>query len=551
MAITPSQWSHVLTIPESYTPNASTSGQTLVITESVIAKLLAPDQSIFWSNVQNGGGDVRICEGINGSNQLPIEVVSLDSVEQTCVIWTRKPTYNGTGDLYVFIGKVGETQPPVTDPFGRNAVWQDNAAAYNLNDGSGTDSKGVNNLAVSGGLTTVDGVFGKAQRFSSSADSLQGSFSGLGTSQRTLKVWVRPDNTSENRYLSTFNGGARQNLTALIIGFQPGQFNVFDEGYVGGDASNSQMPATALQWQRLVYVWDGATLKGYIDGVEQISTPDTLFNQTPDFLRISPTSGGGANFYTGALQLFEALDFAQSPSYITTEHANQSDPANFFGTPTLATTGGAPSAGVTADTAFTVNAPSVSASASASLPNPVANANVTVNAPTVSASVSATFPQPSSDIAFAVNVPSVSAIASATQPNPSADIDYSISAPTVSASVSATLPNPVSDIALSVSAPSVSASVSVTEPSFNANVAFTVNTPTVSISTSATLPQPESTVSYTVSPPSVSAVAIVGGIAIIVDSETNINQRAMSTNISAPSLSTNIDAPILSNNING
>ena len=111
MAITPSQWSHVLTIPESYTPSAATSGQTLVITESVIAKLSAGDQTTFWSNVQNGGGDVRICTDSGGVNQLPVEVVSLDNSAQTCVIWTRKPSYNGTGDLYVFIGKAGETQP--------------------------------------------------------------------------------------------------------------------------------------------------------------------------------------------------------------------------------------------------------------------------------------------------------------------------------------------------------------------------------------------------------------------------------------------------------
>lgn len=346
MAITPTQWSHVLTIPESYTPSSATSGQTLVITESVIAKLSAGGQATFWANVQNGGGDVRICESSDGTNQLPVEVVSLDSVAQTCVIWTRKPTYDGTGDLYIFIGKAGETQPPVTDSFGRNAVWQDNAATYHLSDSSGADSTGVNDLTPYGSTSDVAGVFGVAQRFDSAADLFSGSFSGLGTSQRTLKAWVRPDNVTDNRYLSTFNGGTRQNLTALLLGFQSGNFNVFDEGYPTGNASDTQISAIPAQWQRLVYVWDGVVLKGYINGVEQVSVSDTLFNQTPDFLRISPESGGGSNFYAGALQLFEALDSAQPPEYIATEYANQNDQATFFGTPTIAETGGA--AGVTA-----------------------------------------------------------------------------------------------------------------------------------------------------------------------------------------------------------
>ena len=115
MAITPSQWSHVVTIPESYTPSAATNGQTLVITQSVIAKLSSGDQATFWSAVQNNGGDVRICTAIDGTGQLPVDLVSLDNIAQTCVIWTRKATYDGTGNLYVFVGKPGETQPPVTD----------------------------------------------------------------------------------------------------------------------------------------------------------------------------------------------------------------------------------------------------------------------------------------------------------------------------------------------------------------------------------------------------------------------------------------------------
>lgn len=171
-----------------------------------------------------------------------------------------------------------------------------------------------------------------------------------------------------------------------------------------------------------------------------------------------------------------------------------------------------------------------------------ADVSLAVSAPSVAVSASATMPGYNATVSFTVSTPSASVNASATLPNPSADVSYAVSAPTISALASATLPNPVSDVAFSVSAPSVSVSAAATEPNFNSNVAFTVSAPTVSISASATLPQPESAVSFTVSPPSVSVVAIVGGIAIIVDEETNINQRV---------LSNNINAPILSNNING
>lgn len=222
--------------------------------------------------------------------------------------------------------------------------------------------------------------------------------------------------------------------------------------------------------------------------------------------------------------------------------------------------------GVIADSAFSVSAPTFSGSASATLPQPVVDVSYSVSIPTVSASVDASLPQPTSDIAFAVNTPSVSASASATIPGYNASVSFSVSAPTVAASASATLPSPIasvgytvsapsfnasasaslpqpdSGITFTVNAPSISATASATQTGYNADVAFTVNAPSVSISASATLPQPNTAVSFAVSPPQVSVVAIVGGIAIIVDEETNINQRV---------LSNNINAPILSNNING
>lgn len=266
-------------------------------------------------------------------------------------------------------------------------------------------------------------------------------------------------------------------------------------------------------------------------------------------------------FESGVIQ--NDWDFNQS-SGSTAPDLVGGNPATLSGGFSWVFYGGA--SGVTAEVSYTVNSPSVSVSSSATVPAPQADIAFSVSAPSVSVSASATLPQPASDIAFTVNTPSVAANASvtlpgynatvsfnvsapsvsvnasATLPNPSADVIYTVSTPFVSASASATLPSPISDIAFSVSAPSVSASAAATEPNFNANVAFTVNAPTVSISASATLPQPESTVSFAVSPPSVSVVAIVGGIAIIVDEETNINQRV---------LSNNINAPILSNNING
>lgn len=194
------------------------------------------------------------------------------------------------------------------------------------------------------------------------------------------------------------------------------------------------------------------------------------------------------------------------------------------------------------DVSYSVSLPTVIASAVASLPQPASDIAFTINAPSVSANASATIPGYSASVSFAVNAPSVSSNASATLPSPTADIAYTVNAPSISVDIDASLPQPESDITFTVNTPTVAATAEATQTGYNADVSFSVNAPSVSISASATLPQPSASVSFAVSPPQISAVAIVGGIAIIVDDETNINQRA---------LSNNINAPILSNNING
>lgn len=331
---------HVV-VPFEYTPTQSTQVQTLVLTESVLEKMPQAQQDVFWDNVEATGGDLRLTSNLDGTGRLPIEIVSIDTAARKLVIWYRLfEDFDGIGNVYLWFGKVGETQPAVTDPFGRNAVWADYAGMYNLSDGTAIDSSGGNDLTTSGTPSVVSGKIGNATRFDSSADSFNGSFIGLGNTKRTLSLWVNPDDITQNRYLSTFNGGGKSNLTAMLLGFQSGQFNAFDEGYPTGSAVDTQMSATNSTWQHICYSWDGSRLKGYLNGSLVVDVADTLNPATPNFLSITPASGNGSNFYIGNLQYFGARNSGIEPNEIATEYANQSDPAAFYGMPTLATTGG-------------------------------------------------------------------------------------------------------------------------------------------------------------------------------------------------------------------
>jgi len=180
------------------------------------------------------------------------------------------------------------------------------------------------------------------------------------------------------------------------------------------------------------------------------------------------------------------------------------------------------------DVAYSISAPTFSASAEVTLPQPSADTSLTVSAPTFSATASATIPGFNASVAFTVGEPVFSATAEVTQPQPRADVSYAMQSPTFAGQASATLPNPSAIFGITLDAPQFSAQASATEPGFNANVSLNVDAPIFSASGSATLPQPDSSVSLTVPEPVFSVVAIVGGIAIIVDDESNINVPARS-----------------------
>ena len=155
MAFTGTDWNRRVLLT-GLTPGSSLSGYVALITLDNIPVEMVDAGT---ESALNGGGDIRISTDSAGVNQLPLEVVSFvtNATEgsRACELWVRFPTYaSGTRECYLFYGKAGETQPAVTDTFGRNNVWQDYSLAmhgtYNLNDSTGNWTSNV----TAGSVTT-------------------------------------------------------------------------------------------------------------------------------------------------------------------------------------------------------------------------------------------------------------------------------------------------------------------------------------------------------------------------------------------------------------
>lgn len=141
MAINPADYSRRVQTTVAHTFGSSQTGFVGLHTENSLP-------AEIFTTALNGGGDIRICTNSDGTGQLPLEVVEFDTVGSTAVLWFRMPTADTGSSVWVFYGKVGDTQPAVTDTYGRNAVWSDYTLVVH----------GINNAEDSSGNCTLNTV---------------------------------------------------------------------------------------------------------------------------------------------------------------------------------------------------------------------------------------------------------------------------------------------------------------------------------------------------------------------------------------------------------
>lgn len=137
MAITVENWSRRVELT-GLTPASSLTNFVALITEANL-----PTE--IWGLAENGGGDIRACLDAEGTNQLPIEIVTFNTLTEKALIFVRLPNYTSTvKSLWLFYGKAGESQPAVAASFGRNAVWVDYfLVLHGINNADDSSGNGV------------------------------------------------------------------------------------------------------------------------------------------------------------------------------------------------------------------------------------------------------------------------------------------------------------------------------------------------------------------------------------------------------------------------
>jgi len=280
----------------------------------------------IFSNSDNGGGDIRASSDIDGLNQLPIQVVEWDTSGQTGQIFVKTSVNDSTQvPVYIWVGNSGEVQPATTDPFGRNATWDDSIFVHNLY--GPTDSTGNEVvLDTEGSGTEIDNSWGgpatRAARY-----RLQDTTAVKKVGPLTLSCWSNTTNSGTIYGVRDNSNISYQLFRNLGIGT--------DLQIVGSDLVTRAIPNTPLsQWIRLDVTIDGTDLNIYVDGVLELTATGAFNDQVGVPLRIGYRGAGGlttVGFATNDdIGLFQARDSIVPLNLLQTEFNNQDAPGSFY-----------------------------------------------------------------------------------------------------------------------------------------------------------------------------------------------------------------------------
>jgi hypothetical protein len=549
MAFTASTWGQGRLLT-GLSPGSSLSGFTAVITKANLPTSALDTGSL---SCLNGGGDWRFSTDINGSTQLPAQIV-------TCVTnatagntkfeaFIRFPTYaSGTREVYAFWNKAGQSQPLVGAAFGRNAVWVDYNRVYHLNEavstatGNYVDSSGNGDgtLNATTNVTSVTGQIGDAtQSLNSAGGSSPLIDTGIvpnTTNIRTLEFWVNYSTTSNSSGYA--QGSDDANNRRFYLGLD-GDVRIFagvGTGFMGFGTNPNPSGIVAGSWYKQSLSVDGSTATVYVNGVAKGSFAYTFSGtSTSNFTILGRNRATVETRIEGIADLYTIGKNEKSVDLLLSEFNNQNNPSTFWTAGAVFVPGGG---GVTANGAVTLPSLVFSGSATDSTSQVTANGDVTL--PSLVFSGSATDSTSQVTANGDVTLPSLVFSGSATDSTSQVTANGDVTLPSLVFSGSAAPTQPAAQITASgdITLPSLvfSGSAAATQPAAAITASGDITLPSLVFSGSATDSTSQVTASGDITLPSLvfsgtagEAPEVTPDFSIIIDASTKTIQTTANT----------------------
>jgi hypothetical protein len=292
-------------------------------------------------NAQAGGGDI-LFTAADEVTKLAHEIESYDPDTGTLVAWVKVPSLSGSTDtkLSMYYGNAS-----AADQQNPTAVWTNGfVAVWHMDeDPSGSAPQiadrtaNANHGTAFGGMTSANQVAGKidgALAFDGTDDVIRipnSSSTNIQGNTFTLSAWVFPTNVSaRDQAIISKAHEPNANVERYHLGFNSnGAINVrrtTSTNHARLDGTAGQIVNN--QWQYVVGVYDGSTLRGYVDGVDvaSMSATGNIASSTQDLLLAKRYDN---RFFVGRIDEPRVSTVARSAAWIQTEFNNQSSPATF------------------------------------------------------------------------------------------------------------------------------------------------------------------------------------------------------------------------------
>jgi biopolymer transport protein ExbB len=305
--------------------------------------VLLDDTRIDYGLAQDRGQDVRFVDA-DGSSVLPHEIERWDELG-TSVVWVRIPELDAskTDHVYLYYGNAG-----AIDAQDAASVWVESyRGVWHLHRDPGgsapqvaDSTSNVNHGAAQGGLTTdssVAGPLGNAVELDGVDDFFRiPHHASLDIRQQlTLSAWVRMS------ALQAVDAGIiikSDQAGASIYNYQLG-INSPDRPHMRVRTPTELLYPTAVtqplvgRWYYLTGVYEGATARFFIDGIEEASVPGTgqMIAPTTEPLLLGRRAIGDQRFYAGAIDEARVEAVARTSTWIRATYRSMTDALLMYG----------------------------------------------------------------------------------------------------------------------------------------------------------------------------------------------------------------------------
>jgi len=288
---------------------------------------------------QTDGGDILFTSS-DGTTRLDHEIEKYTSTNGEIIAWVRIPTlsYNSDTDIYMYYGNAS-----VADQWNIAGTWDTGLkGVWHLNeDPSGTapqmkDATSNNNDGTSNGSMTsgdqVDAKIGKGIEIDGSNDWINvpnASSINLTGTAFTLSAWVKSTVNQNDDTGIIIKGTNLYEIHLGVQGSDVGNTRVYtnSSAYLSGPTVLSQDT-----WYYLVGIYNGSTLKLYLNANEDASTNKSgnIRSTASNALVIGRRAIGDNRFFQGVIDEARIANVARSTDWITTEYNNQNSPSTFY-----------------------------------------------------------------------------------------------------------------------------------------------------------------------------------------------------------------------------